>query len=89
MNEDIRKRLAPVPRTKPLAPALTAKAELALLCRTLFAEGYDDHIAGHITYRMDDGTMLVNPWELAWDEVCASDILRIDTDGRIKLAQSR
>jgi len=35
--------------TKPIAPALpelTAAQELALLCRCLFAEGYDDHLAG-------------------------------------------
>ena len=75
--------LIPNPGRYPILPALTPQQEVALLCRVLFAEGYNDHIAGHITYRMDDGTMLVNPWELAWDEVTASDILRIDTDGRI------
>lgn len=56
---------------------------MALLCRVLFQEGYNDHIAGHVTYRQDDGTMLVNPWELAWDEVCASDILTIDANGKV------
>lgn len=65
----------------PALPELTPQAELALLCRTLFQEGYDDHLAGHITYRQPDGTLLVNPWGLTWDEVRASDIMRIDPDG--------
>ena len=70
------------PMAPPL-PALSPQAELALLCRTLFREGYDDHLAGHITYRQPDGTLLVNPWGLTWDEVRASDVLRIDTDGNL------
>jgi ribulose-5-phosphate 4-epimerase/fuculose-1-phosphate aldolase len=71
--------------TKPIAPALpelTAAQELALLCRCLFAEGYDDHLAGHITYKQPDGTMLVNPFGLTWDEVTASDIMTMDADGK-------
>lgn len=83
MNEELMKQLAPRPRRKPLLPELSPKAELALLCRTLFQEGYDDHIAGHITYRQPDGTILVNPWELAWDEVCEEDILTLDKDYKV------
>ena len=75
---ELMKRLAPVERKKPLLPVITPQAELALLCRVLFKEGYNDHIAGHISYKQPDGTLLMNPWELAWDEVCADDILRID-----------
>lgn len=75
--------LAPQPGRYPILPELNPKQELALLCRVLIREGYNDHIAGHITYRQDDGTLLVNPWELAWDEVCASDILSIDESGNI------
>ena len=49
---------------RPIAPAfpeLTAAQELALLARILYREGYNDHLAGHITYRQPDGTFLVNP----------------------------
>lgn len=74
--------LANNPMAPPLPP-LTPHAEVALLCRTLFAEGYDDHLAGHITSRQPDGTLLVNPWGLTWDEVRASDILRIDPEGNL------
>lgn len=75
--------LVPNPGRYPILQALDAKQQVALLCRVLFREGYADHIAGHITWRQDDGTLLVNPWELAWDEVCASDILTTDANGRI------
>jgi ribulose-5-phosphate 4-epimerase/fuculose-1-phosphate aldolase len=60
---------------------VTPKQELALLARVLHAEGYDDHLAGHITYKQGDGTFLVNPAGLAWDELCASDVSRIDAKG--------
>jgi ribulose-5-phosphate 4-epimerase/fuculose-1-phosphate aldolase len=82
-------RPAPTPMkamkvTKPIAPPLpelTPQQELALLCRVLFAEGYNDHLAGHITYKQPDGTFLVNPFGLTWDEVRASDVMRMDADG--------
>jgi L-fuculose-phosphate aldolase len=70
--------------TKPIAPALpelSPAQELALLCRCLFVEGYNDHLAGHITYKQPDGTFLVNPFGLTWDEVTASDIMSMDADG--------
>ena len=73
MNDtsELMARLAPVERTRPLLPELSPRAELALLCRVLFQEGYNDHIAGHISYKQPDCTLLMNPWKLAWDEVCA------------------
>ena len=66
-----------------LAPDLSPQQELALLCQALFAEGYDDHIAGHISYRQPDNTLLINPWELTWDELTSSDIIRIDLEGNV------
>jgi L-fuculose-phosphate aldolase len=73
-------------RANPLAPALpelSPAAELALLARMLHREGYDDHLAGHITYKQPDGSLLVNPFGLPWDEVRASDVMRIDVDGNV------
>jgi L-fuculose-phosphate aldolase len=69
-------------RPKPF-PALdvTPRQELALLARVLHTEGYDDHLAGHITSRQPDGTFLVNPLDLAWDELRSSDVARMDADG--------
>lgn len=82
MNE-LMKQLAPRPGRYPLLPELSPRAEVALLCRVLFREGYDDHIAGHVTVLQDDGTLLVNPWELAWDEITAADVLRVDMQGKV------
>ena len=61
--------------------SVSPRQELALLARVLHAEGYDDHLAGHITYRQPDGTFLVNPLGLSWDEICAHDVARMDVDG--------
>jgi len=72
------------PFTKPIAPALpdlTPQQEVALLARILYQEGYNDHLAGHITYKQPDGTFLVNPLGLTWGEVKAGDIMRMDADG--------
>lgn len=59
------------------------EAEVALLARMLYREGYNNHNWGHITYHQPDGTILLNPWEVPWDEVRASDILRIDSEGNL------
>jgi ribulose-5-phosphate 4-epimerase/fuculose-1-phosphate aldolase len=67
----------------PAIPELSPRQELALLARMLHREGYDDHLAGHITVRQPDDTLLVNPFGLAWDEVRAADIMRIDRDGHV------
>ena len=82
-SNPILEKLAPKPGRYPLLPELTPQQELALLCRALHREGYNDHIAGHVTLAQPDGTFLVNPWELAWDEVTASDIVRINAQGAV------
>jgi L-fuculose-phosphate aldolase len=66
----------------PPLPELTPAQEVALLARCLFVEGFDDHLAGHITYKQPDGTFLVNPFGLTWDEIRASDVARMDSDGK-------
>ena len=71
------------PSTDSLLPALTPRQEVALLARTLWREGYDDHLAGHITYRQPDGTLLCNPWLLLWEEIRPEDVLVIDVDGNL------
>ena len=83
INADIVKRFAPNPGRRPLLPTLSEQAQVALMCRMLFREGWNEHIAGHITYRLPNGSVLTNPWELAWDEVTASDILTLDESGAV------
>lgn len=66
-----------------LMPELTPRQEIVLLARTLWREGYNDHLAGHITYNLGDGTLLCNPWFLLWNEFRAGDVIRIDLDGTV------
>jgi ribulose-5-phosphate 4-epimerase/fuculose-1-phosphate aldolase len=54
-----------------------------VLARTLWREGYNDHLAGHITVNMGDGTLLCNPWLITWAELRPSQVLRIDLDGNV------
>ena len=63
------------PTPDQLIPDLSPPEELTLLARTLWREGYDDHLAGHITYRQPDGTLLTNPWYLLWEELTVEDIV--------------
>ncbi len=66
-----------------LMPPLSRRAEVVLLARALWREGYDDHLGGHITYRLEDGTFLTNPWFLLWNEFGPEDVIRIDLDGNV------
>ena len=58
-----------------LLPDLSPREELVLLARTLWREGYNDHLAGHITYNLGDGTLLCNPWLLTWAEFRPQDVI--------------
>ncbi|HEV3280773.1 MAG TPA: class II aldolase/adducin family protein [Acidimicrobiales bacterium] len=71
------------PHRDRLLPQLDPRQELVLLARILWREGYDDHLAGHITYRQPDGTFLCNPWLLLWEELHPDDVLVIDIDGHL------
>jgi ribulose-5-phosphate 4-epimerase/fuculose-1-phosphate aldolase len=66
-----------------LMPELDTRQEIAVLARALWREGYDDHLAGHITVNMGDGTLLCSPWLLTWAEVRPEDVIRIDLDGNL------
>ena len=83
LNQEMLQSFAPNPGERELLPELSEAAQVALQCRILYKEGWDEHLAGHITYRLDNGNVLVNPWELTWDEITASDILTLDKDGNI------
>ena len=72
-----------VPRADRLIPDLSVKQQIVLLARTLWREGYNDHLAGHITVNMHDGTLLCNPWLLLWNELRPEHIIRIDMEGNL------
>jgi ribulose-5-phosphate 4-epimerase/fuculose-1-phosphate aldolase len=69
----------------PLVPEISLSAEqcVAVLARALHRIGYADHVSGHITSLQPNGTLLATPWPFNWDEIAASDILRIDLDGHV------
>ncbi len=62
---------------------LTVPQQLACALRILAHEGWRENLSGHITWAAPDGGMWCNPWGLWWDEVRASDVLRLDADGEI------
>ncbi|MDP9332652.1 MAG: class II aldolase/adducin family protein [Actinomycetota bacterium] len=73
-----------LPRPGPgIGHDLTIRQELACALRILAREGWRENLSGHITVATDDGGMWCNPWGLWWEEVRASDVLRLDADGRI------
>jgi L-ribulose-5-phosphate 4-epimerase len=71
------------PTHEKLIPDLTGREELVVLARALWREGYNDHLAGHITVNLGDGTLLCNPWLLTWAEIEPDQVLRIDLDGQV------
>lgn len=71
------------PTAEKLVPDLSPRQELVLLARTLWREGYDDHLAGHITVNLGDGTLLCNPWLLRWDELWPHQVIRVDLEGTV------
>ncbi|MBS0324001.1 MAG: class II aldolase/adducin family protein [Proteobacteria bacterium] len=83
LNGEMLRKFLKRPGRYPLLPRLTPPQQVALLCRVLYDEGYNDHIAGHISFRQPDGSFYANPWELRWDEVTAADILHLDAKGNI------
>lgn len=68
----------------PIGVELTDEQELACAFRVLAHGGFSENMAGHITWqRPGHETMLVNPWGLWWEEISASDLCEVDTDGRV------
>jgi L-ribulose-5-phosphate 4-epimerase len=71
------------PTPNKLIPDLSPAEELVLLARCLWREGYNDHLAGHITANLGDGTLLCNPWLVLWSELRPHQLIRIDLQGRL------
>lgn len=73
--------------TPPIGHELTNLQAHACAVRHLASTGFSENIGGHLTWvdggDASDGSMLVNPWGLWWEEVTASDVIRVDADGRV------
>ncbi len=57
--------------------------ELAAAYRLIALFGWDDHLATHLSVRLPDGTFLLNPFGLMFDEITASSLMRLDLDGNL------
>lgn len=61
------------------------RVDLAACYRLIHVHGWCDQIYNHITARVPDEPehFLINPFGLAYDEVCASNLVKIDLDGNV------
>jgi ribulose-5-phosphate 4-epimerase/fuculose-1-phosphate aldolase len=65
------------------AEELRARSELAAAFRLAAHFGWDDHVATHMSARLPDGTFLMNPFGLMFEEITASSLMRMDLDGTV------
>lgn len=61
------------------------RVELAALYRAFQHYGWTDYVYTHLTARVpdEDDTYLINPYGLMFDEICASNLLKVDFDGNL------
>jgi ribulose-5-phosphate 4-epimerase/fuculose-1-phosphate aldolase len=59
------------------------RRDLAAAFRLCALHGWDDHIATHMSARLPDGTFLLNPFGLLFEEITASSLMRVDLEGNI------
>ena len=59
------------------------RVRLAAAYRIAHHLGWTETIYGHLTLRLpgQEGAFLINPWGLRYDEVRASNLVKIDIDG--------
>ena len=74
------------PRTRAVADAeWDMRVKLAAAYRLVDYFGWTEQIYGHLTARVPgpDDHFLINPWGLNYDEVTASNLVKIDVDGTV------
>ncbi|KAJ3540285.1 hypothetical protein NM208_g416 [Fusarium decemcellulare] len=61
------------------------KGRLALAFRIFAKKGFDEGVAGHITVRdpVDPSSFWVNPFGVAWPTLKASDLIRVNSEGKV------
>ncbi|MEO9188559.1 MAG: class II aldolase/adducin family protein [Acetobacteraceae bacterium] len=61
------------------------RVKLAAAYRLIDYYGWTEQIYGHLTARVPgpDDHFLINPWGLNYDEVTASNLVKIDVDGKV------
>ena len=68
------------PETDAAAEA-SLRRDLAACFRLCALHGWDDHVATHMSARLPDGTFLLNPFGLLFEEITASSLMRVDFEG--------
>ena len=75
---------------RPAMPQVSAaewelRIKLAAAYRLVDYYGWTEQIYGHLTARVPgaDDHFLINPWGLNYDEVTASNLVKIDVDGKV------
>ena len=72
------------PRATPPTIDLTERQKLACLHQILAGIGFNENMAGHVTCSADAaGNLWATPWGKWWDEVRASDLIRVNPDGEV------
>ncbi|MCB2046805.1 MAG: class II aldolase/adducin family protein [Novosphingobium sp.] len=59
------------------------RRDLAAAFRLCALRGWDDHIATHMSARLPDGTFLLNPFGMLFEEITASSLMRVDLEGNV------
>lgn len=59
------------------------RCELAAAYRLIALFGWDDHVATHLSARLPDGSFLLNPFGVMFDEITASGLIRVSMDGAV------
>ena len=67
----------------PDAEVRAARRDLAAAYRLAALLGWDDQLATHFSARLSDGTFLLNPIGLLFEEITASSLIRVDMDGNV------
>ena len=60
-----------------------ARIELAAAFRLAAHFGFDDHLATHMSARLPDGSFLMNPLGLMFEEVTSGTLMRLTLDGTV------
>lgn len=61
----------------------TLRCELAAAFRLAALFGWDDNVATHMSARLPDGSFLLNPFGLLFEEITASSLMRMDLEGNV------
>jgi L-fuculose-phosphate aldolase len=64
LNQQMVERFAPASGRRPLLHPLSDKAQVALMCRMLFREGWNEHITGDIMTLDAQGNIIDGDWNI-------------------------